>query len=172
MERARFASLKNALDVVGLTEMADRPAQELSGGQRQRTWIALVLAQNAPLLLLDEPTTYLKLVHQIDLLSLLRKWNVDDGLTVISVLHDLSLAARFSDTLILLGQYGLVAAGTPEQVITPENLEMSFGLKSQVIPDPVSGRPMIVPLKANKSPTIARRKACTPIWRVRIDGEF
>ncbi|MBR9848154.1 MAG: ABC transporter ATP-binding protein [Rhodobacteraceae bacterium] len=116
---------------MGLTEMADRPVQELSGGQRQRTWIALALAQNAPLLLLDEPTTYLDLVHEIDVLSLLRKRNVDDGLTVISVPHDLNVAARFSDTLILLGQCGLVAARTPEQVITPENLEMSFGLNRE-----------------------------------------
>ncbi|MBL3701189.1 ATP-binding cassette domain-containing protein [Sulfitobacter sp. BDSS02] len=131
VERARLASLKNALDAVGLTEMADRPVQELSGGQRQRTWIALALAQNAPLLLLDEPTTYLDLVHEIDVLSLLRKRNVDDGLTVISVPHDLNVAARFSDTLILLGQCGLVAARTPEQVITPENLEMSFGLNRE-----------------------------------------
>ena len=126
--------------------MTDRPVQELSGGQRQRAWIALVLAQSAPLLLLDEPTTYLDLVHQIDVLTLLRKRNVDDGLTVISVLHDLNLAARFSDTLILLGHRGLVAIGTPEQVITPENLEKSFSLKSKVVPDPVTGRPMVVPL--------------------------
>ncbi len=137
---------RNALDAVGLADMADCPMQELSGGQRQRVWIALVLAQNAPLLLLDEPTTYLDLVHQIDVLNLFHKRNVDDGLTVISVLHDINLAARLSDTLILQGQYGLVAAGTPEEVITPENLEMSFGLESQVIPDPVTGRPMVVPL--------------------------
>lgn len=136
----------DALEAVGLADMTDRPVQELSGGQRQRAWIALVLAQSAPLLLLDEPTTYLDLVHQIDVLSLLHRRNVDDGLTVISVLHDLNLAARFSDTLILLGHHGLVAIGTPEQVITPENLEKSFGLKSKVVPDPVTGRPMVVPL--------------------------
>lgn len=136
----------DALEAVGLADMTDRPVQELSGGQRQRAWIALVLAQSAPLLLLDEPTTYLDLVHQIDVLSLLHRRNVDDGLTVISVLHDLNLAARFSDTLILLGHHGLVAIGTPEQVITPENLEKSFGLKSKVVPDPVTDRPMVVPL--------------------------
>lgn len=136
----------DALVAVGLADMTDRPVQELSGGQRQRAWIALVLAQSAPLLLLDEPTTYLDLVHQIDVLSLLHRRNVDDGLTVISVLHDLNLAARFSDTLILLGHHGLVAIGTPEQVITPENLEKSFGLKAQVVSDPVTGRPMVVPL--------------------------
>ena len=134
-----------ALEVTGVAAFADRPLEELSGGQRQRAWLALVLAQSTPLLLLDEPTTFLDLVHQIDLLSLLRKRNRDTGLTVVSVLHDLNLAARFSDRIVLLGRDGPVATGTPAEVMTPDNLDRAFGLKATVIPDPVLGAPMVVP---------------------------
>ncbi|SMX51219.1 ABC transporter ATP-binding protein [Actibacterium lipolyticum] len=135
-----------ALDAVGLGDMADRQLDELSGGQRQRAWIALALAQQTPLLLLDEPTTYLDLVHQIDVLSLLRQRNRDAGTTVISVLHDLNLAARFSDHLVLMGDAGIVATGSPETVLNPENLDLAFGLRAQVMPDPTTGAPMVLPL--------------------------
>jgi iron complex transport system ATP-binding protein len=134
-----------ALEQVGLSDLAERPIDELSGGQRQRAWIALVLAQNTPYLLLDEPTTWLDLTHQLEVLSLLQKRNRDHGTTVITVLHDLNLAVRFSDHLVLFGGNGLVAEGTPEVVITPDNLQAAFGLKALVMPDPLTGRPMIVP---------------------------
>lgn len=136
---------QQALEQVGLGELAERPIDELSGGQRQRAWIALVLAQNTPYLLLDEPTTWLDLAHQLEVLSLLQKRNRDHGTTVVTVLHDLNLAVRFSDHLILFGGTGLVAEGTPEEVITPENLQAAFGLKALVMPDPLTDRPMIVP---------------------------
>lgn len=136
---------QQALEQVGLGELAERPIDELSGGQRQRAWIALVLAQNTPYLLLDEPTTWLDLAHQLEVLSLLQKRNRDHGTTVVMVLHDLNLAVRFSDHLILFGGTGLVAEGTPEEVITPENLQAAFGLKALVMPDPLTDRPMIVP---------------------------
>ncbi|WP_106744969.1 ABC transporter ATP-binding protein [Yoonia maritima] len=136
----------DALAAVQMQDLAERPINELSGGQRQRAWIALVLAQNAPLLLLDEPTTFLDLVHQIEVLSLLRKRNKETGLTVISVLHDLNLAARYSDQLVLLGHQRLVAAGTPDQVLTAANLSDAFGLKARVDPDPVTNTPMVIPL--------------------------
>ncbi|SNR43507.1 ABC transporter ATP-binding protein [Puniceibacterium sediminis] len=136
----------DALAAVGLSDLADRPLQELSGGQRQRAWIALVLAQRTPLLLLDEPTTYLDLVHQLEVLSLLRQRNRDTGLTVISVLHDLNLAARFSDHLVLLGPDGIVATGSPQNVLHPDRLMQAFGLRAQVMPDPVTGSPMVIPL--------------------------
>ena len=135
-----------ALAAVQLTDLAERPLNELSGGQRQRAWIALVLAQNTPLLLLDEPTTFLDLVHQIDVLGLLHRRNREAGLTVISVLHDLNMAARFNDELVLLGPDGLVATGPPEHVLTPENLSRAFGLSARVEPDPVTGKPMVFPL--------------------------
>ncbi|WP_128255542.1 ABC transporter ATP-binding protein [Falsirhodobacter deserti] len=134
-----------ALQAVGLTHLAHRPLDELSGGQRQRAWIALVLAQEPRLLLLDEPTTFLDLVHQVEVLSLLRRRNRESGLTVVSVLHDMNLAARFSDHLILLGPQGLVAAGAPDLVLTPESLHAAFGLRAVVQPDPVAGTPMVIP---------------------------
>ena len=140
------AACAKALAAVGMTEFADRPLGELSGGQRERAWIALVLAQATPIVLLDEPTTWLDLPHQIEVLSLLRQQNRDTGTTVVSVLHDLNLAARFSDHLVLLGPVGLVARGSPGEVITPENLSRAFGLKALVMPDPVTAAPMVIPL--------------------------
>ncbi|WP_109464654.1 ABC transporter ATP-binding protein [Albibacillus kandeliae] len=136
----------SALEAVGLGELEERPLNELSGGQRQRAWIALVLAQTTPLLLLDEPTTFLDLVHQIEVLGLLRRRNRETGLTVVSVLHDLNLAARYSDQLVLLGREGLVAVGAPADVLVPEHLKTAFGLSAQVVPDPVTGTPMVIPL--------------------------
>lgn len=134
-----------ALQDVGLTELADRPLDELSGGQRQRAWIALILAQDTSCLLLDEPTTWLDLAHQLEVLSLLRDRNRMHEATVITVLHDLNLAARFSDHLVLLGANGLVAVGAPQEVLTPDNLKKAFGLSAMVIADPVTGAPMVVP---------------------------
>ncbi|MBB3977540.1 ABC-type cobalamin/Fe3+-siderophores transport system ATPase subunit [Rhizobium azooxidifex] len=123
----------------------DRPLDELSGGQRQRAWIALVLAQDTPCLLLDEPTTWLDLSHQIEVLGLLRERNRRHDATVITVLHDLNLAARFSDHLVLLGPAGLVSTGSPQEVLTESNLKEAFGLSALVMPDPVTGAPMAVP---------------------------
>ena len=136
---------RRALEQVGLADLRERPVNELSGGQRQRAWIALVLAQDTPYLLLDEPTTWLDLAHQLEVLQLLQTRNRAHGTTVLTVLHDLNLAARFSDHLILLGPSGLVAAGTPDEVVTESNLKIAFGLKALVMPDPVTGRPMVVP---------------------------
>lgn len=135
----------DALDAVGLTDLADRPLAELSGGQRQRAWLALVLAQQTPLLLLDEPTSHLDLAQQIEMLKLLQQRVRDTGMTVVSVLHDLNLAARFSDHLVLLSPEGLVAEGTPETVMTAEHLYRAFGLEAQVMADPLTGRPWVLP---------------------------
>ncbi|MGQ4273847.1 ABC transporter ATP-binding protein [Terrihabitans sp. B22-R8] len=134
-----------ALQAVELTASQERRVEELSGGQRQRAWLALVLAQQTPLLLLDEPTTWLDLPHQIEVLNLLRQRNQDAGTTVVSVLHDLNLAARFSDHLILLGPDGLVAQGLPGEVLTAENLKTAFALAALIQPDPVTGKPMVIP---------------------------
>lgn len=137
---------REALDAVGMVDLQDCPLAELSGGQRQRAWIALVLAQKTPYLLLDEPTTYLDLPHQLEILKLLQQRNRDEGTTVVSVLHDLNLAARFSDHLVLLGNGGLVAQGRPQEVITARNLQAAFELEARVVPDPVTDLPMVVPL--------------------------
>ena len=140
------AACDGALSAVGMTELAHRDLAELSGGQRQRAWLALVLAQGTPWLLLDEPTTYLDLTHQMEVLGLLRRLNRQSGTAVVSVLHDLNLAARYSDHLVFLGKNGVIADGTPERVLTPEHLRAAFGLRARVMPDPVTGTPMVVPL--------------------------
>jgi iron complex transport system ATP-binding protein len=139
------AVAEDAIAATGLTEVAHRDVASLSGGQRQRAWIALVLAQRADTLLLDEPTTYLDLAHQLDVLRLVRRINREQGSTVVMVLHDLTLAARYSDRLVVLHDGGVVADGTPVEVLTPAVLEQAFGLRARVIPDPVTGTPMVVP---------------------------
>ncbi|QTE30628.1 ABC transporter ATP-binding protein [Pengzhenrongella sicca] len=136
-----------ALAATGLTELADRDAGTLSGGQLQRAWIALVLAQEAPTVLLDEPTTFLDLTHQLDVLRLTRRINREHGTTVVMVLHDLTLAARFSDRLVVLGRGRVLADGTPWEVLSPEVLRDAFDLAAIVVPDPVTGTPLIVPLE-------------------------
>lgn len=143
--RADAQGCAAALEAVAMTDLANRPLAELSGGQRQRAWLALVLAQEAPILLLDEPTTFLDLTHQLEVLALLRTLNREQGTTVISVLHDLNLAARFSDHIILFGKDGLVAEGAPETVVSEGNLKRAFGLDARVQPDPETGRPMVIP---------------------------
>ncbi|MDX8051664.1 ABC transporter ATP-binding protein [Lentzea sp. BCCO 10_0798] len=134
-----------ALHMTGVADLAHRPVDSLSGGQRQRVWISMTLAQGTDLLLLDEPTTYLDLAHAIDVIDL-----VDDlhegGCTIVMVLHDLNLAVRYSDNLIVMKSGSIVAQGHPGEVITSELLLDTFGLQAKVIDDPVSERPLIVPI--------------------------
>lgn len=133
-----------ALDEVGMSEHADRLVEELSGGQRQRAWIAMTLAQETPILLLDEPTTYLDIAHQIDVLDLCARLH-EGGRTLVAVLHDLNLAARYATHMIALRDGAVVAHGAPERVITAELLRDVFDLDARVIPDPETGGPLIVP---------------------------
>ncbi len=140
------AAVAEALEMTDTTELADRAVDELSGGQRQRVWIAMALAQQTDVLLLDEPTTFLDVSHQIDVLDLLTDLNRQRGTTVVMVLHDLNLAARYSDHLVAVAAGRLHAAGAPEEVLTAEVVGEVFGMASQVIPDPVSGRPMVLPI--------------------------
>lgn len=142
-----------ALAATGMLELADRDAGSLSGGQLQRAWIALVLAQEAPTILLDEPTTFLDLTHQLDVLRLVRSINRRDCTTVVMVLHDLSLAARFSDRLVVVGRGRIIADGTPWDVLTPETLRDAFDLDALVISDPSSGTPLVVPVEPSMDPT-------------------
>ncbi|WP_307852548.1 ABC transporter ATP-binding protein [Glaciihabitans sp. dw_435] len=134
-----------ALEATGLMDVADRDVASLSGGQRQRVWIALVVAQQAGILLLDEPTTFLDLSHQLDVLRLVRQIKRDTNATVVMVLHDLSLAARYSDRIVVLHEGSIVADGAPAEVLTPEILHRAFSLRARVIPDPITGTPLIVP---------------------------
>jgi len=139
-----------------MSELADRPVDQLSGGQRQRAWIAMALAQDTDLLLLDEPTTYLDLSHQIEVLDLVRNLNRHRGRTVVMVLHDLNLAARYSDRLVAMRDRVMVSEGTPEEVLTAEMLRETFRLDAQVIADPVTKRPMVVPIASLAEPDVVR----------------
>ncbi|MEL5955434.1 ABC transporter ATP-binding protein [Streptomyces sp. CLV115] len=137
--------VERALAMTGVSELADRPVDSLSGGQRQRVWISMTLAQGTDLLLLDEPTTYLDLAHAIDVLDLVDDLH-ESGCTVVMVLHDLNLATRYSDNLIVMRAGSILAQGHPRDVITAELLDEAFGLRATVIDDPVGDRPLIVPI--------------------------
>lgn len=134
-----------ALAMTGVSELAGRPVDSLSGGQRQRVWISMTLAQGTDLLLLDEPTTYLDLAHAIDVLDLVDDLH-ESGRTVVMVLHDLNLATRYSDNLVVMREGAILAQGHPRDVITAELLYEAFGLRAMVIDDPVGDRPLIVPI--------------------------
>lgn len=138
------AAVEDALRLTNVTELAERRVEHLSGGQRQRVWIAMVLAQQTPLILLDEPTTYLDIAHQIDVLNLLHELNTA-GRTVVAVLHDLNHAARYASHIIAMKAGEVIASGAPAKVITAQNVAEVFGLQTDVIPDPVTGNPMVVP---------------------------
>ncbi|MYQ39085.1 iron complex transport system ATP-binding protein [Streptomyces sp. LamerLS-316] len=140
------AAVASALETTQTAELADRAVDELSGGQRQRVWIAMALAQQTDLLLLDEPTTFLDASHQIEVLDLLTDLNRTRGTTVVMVLHDLNLAARYADHLIALAAGRIHAVGTPAEVLTEETVETVFGLRSRIIEDPVSGKPLMLPI--------------------------
>ena len=135
-----------ALEATGTSELADRPVDELSGGQRQRVWIAMALAQRTELLLLDEPTTFLDINHQVEVLDLLTDLVRRDGRTVVAVLHDLNLASRYADHLVAMRGGKIVAEGAPTDVVTPKVIRDVFGIAAEVAPDPISGTPMIVPI--------------------------
>ncbi|NRG41098.1 ABC transporter ATP-binding protein [Rathayibacter sp. VKM Ac-2835] len=145
------AIVEDALRATGTLEIADRPVDELSGGQRQRVWIALALAQRTDVLLLDEPTTYLDVSHQIEVLDLLTDLNRERGTTIVIVLHDLNLAARYADHLVAVRAGALYASGTPAEVVTADTVRAVFGMESRVIADPVSGTPLVLPIGRHHS---------------------
>ncbi|MEU2960211.1 ABC transporter ATP-binding protein [Streptomyces albidoflavus] len=140
------AAVASALEATRTEELAERAVDELSGGQRQRVWIAMALAQQTDLLLLDEPTTFLDVSHQVEVLDLLTDLNATRGTTIVMVLHDLNLAARYADHLIALADGRLHAQGAPSEVLTEETVRAVFGLESRIIEDPVSGRPLMLPV--------------------------
>ena len=141
------AIVTEALTWTDMAEHADTPVDALSGGQRQRAWISMALAQGTDLLLLDEPTTYLDLAHQVDVLELVGRLHTERGRTVAVVLHDLNLAARYAQRLVAMKDGRLVAAGTPAEVLTEQLLAEVFELEARVVPDPVTGTPMVVPVR-------------------------
>lgn len=144
--KADEQAVHGALAATGMTDLANRTVDELSGGQRQRAWIAMAVAQGTPVLLLDEPTTYLDLAHQIDVLDLITDLNRRESRTVVMVLHDLNQACRYADHVIAMKSGHIVAEGAPADVITAQAVEEIFDLRCQVMTDPVSGTPLIIPM--------------------------
>lgn len=141
-----YEVVAQALEKTNTTELAERSIDELSGGQRQRVWIAMALAQETDILLLDEPTTYLDISNQLEVLDLLTDLNRSSGTTIVMVLHELGLAARYSDHLIAMNNGQVYAQGAPSEVITETMMRDVFHTEARIIPDPVSGAPLVMPM--------------------------
>ena len=139
------SAVAEALEATDTLALADRAVDELSGGQRQRVWIAMALAQRTDVLLLDEPTTFLDVSHQVEVLDLLTDLNRSRGTTIVMVLHDLNLAARYADHLVAIADGTVHAAGAPDEVLTEALVASVFGMPSTIVADPVSGRPLMLP---------------------------
>jgi iron complex transport system ATP-binding protein len=142
LRRQDSEAVAAALAATGMTAFVDRDVEALSGGERQRAWIALALAQQTPILFLDEPTTFLDIGYQLEVLHLVRRLNQDHGITVVMVLHDLNQAAAYADRIVCLRKGEIVADGAPEAVLTSELLRDVFRVEGSVIADPVSGKPV------------------------------
>lgn len=141
-----YEAVATALEMMNITEFADRHIDELSGGQRQRVWIAMALAQQTDILFLDEPTTYLDITYQVEILDLLKDLNTKYGTTIVMVLHDINLSTRYADYLFAVKAGRLIAEGAPNDIITSELIKETFNLNCQVINDPVSNTPLILPI--------------------------
>jgi iron complex transport system ATP-binding protein len=145
-------AVTEAMVATATLELADRPVDELSGGQRQRVWIAMSLAQGTSILLLDEPTTYLDLAHEVEVLDLLVDLNKKSGRTIVAVLHQLDQACRYAHHLIAMCGGRIVAQGNPADIVTAELVEEVFDLRCQIVKDPLSGTPMVVPIGRHTAP--------------------
>ncbi len=155
--RADQQAVAEAMESTGVTALAGRAVDELSGGQRQRVWVAMVLAQQTPLILLDEPTTFLDIAHQIELLDLFAELNIEQGRTIVAVLHDLNHACRFADEIIAMKAGSIVAKGDPSVIITADLVEEVYGLRCQIIDDPETGTPLVIPRASSR--LLARKRA-------------
>ncbi|GIP06427.1 putative siderophore transport system ATP-binding protein YusV [Paenibacillus lautus] len=152
-----------ALESTGLTELADRTVDSLSGGQRQRAWIAMTLAQETPLILLDEPTTYLDLTHQIEVLDLLYDLNAKEQRTIVMVLHDINLACRYADHIVAIRDGSIKAEGKPGDIINSDLMQTVFQLPCEIIQDPLYGTPMCVPRgKGKRRPSAVQPNTAEP----------
>ena len=155
-------AVADALTATRIVDLAERPVDELSGGQRQRVWIAMALAQQTDILLLDEPTTFLDISHQVEVLDLLTDLNHARGTTVVMVLHDLNLAARYADHLVAMTQGRIHVSGLPEEVLTQETVRQVFGLESRIVIDPTSGRPIMLPIGRHRMADNSQIKEMQP----------
>lgn len=138
--------VRGAMAATGITHLANRSVDELSGGQRQRVWLAMILAQDPRVLLLDEPTTYLDIAHQLEVLELCKRLNKAQSRTIVLVLHDLNQAARYADHLVVMRDGAIAASGAPSEVLSEELIAQVFGLRSMIIEDPHTGGPLVVPI--------------------------
>ncbi len=141
-----YKAVEDALTMTGILDLADKNVDELSGGQRQRVWIAMALAQKTDILLLDEPTTFLDITHQVEILDLLTDLNHKYGTTIVMVLHDINLSARYADYIFAIENGTLLSKGKPKDIITRELIKKVFHMDCTIIDDPVSGSPLIVPI--------------------------
>jgi iron complex transport system ATP-binding protein len=157
LKRQDHEAIAEALELTGTTEFVNRPLDNLSGGERQRAWIALALAQATPVLLLDEPTTFLDIGHQLEVMELVGKLNREKQMTIGLVLHDLNQAARYSHRMIALKKGRIVADGKPEEVLTAELLAQVFGVKAHILSDPETGAPVCLPYAAFEPPAEAKQ---------------
>lgn len=146
MSDADFKAVSEALSIMGIESLADKCVDELSGGQRQRVWIALALAQETDILFLDEPTTYLDIAYQIEILELLVELNRKKKTTIVMVLHDINEAARYADHIFAMKNGKLVAEGAPKDILTEDLINEIYGMRCKVIEDPVYGTPYIIPI--------------------------
>lgn len=151
------AIVTESMRLTGVEELSDRLVDELSGGQRQRVWLAMVLAQQTPILLLDEPTTFLDIAHQLEVLDLCAELHERSERTIVAVLHDLNQACRYASHLIMMKPGGVVAAeGSPTEVVTAERVEEVFGLRCRIIDDPETGTPLIIPHRRRVGAAVVR----------------
>ncbi|MBP1153877.1 MULTISPECIES: ABC transporter ATP-binding protein [unclassified Paenibacillus] len=148
--------VRRALELTNMKHLAERSVDSLSGGQRQRAWIAMTLAQGTPTILLDEPTTYLDLAHQIEVLDLLYDLNIQEQRTIVMVLHDINLACRYADNVVAIKDRKVWAEGKPKDVVSEELIRSVFDLECRIIEDPLFGTPMVVPYGRGKKPEFRR----------------
>jgi iron complex transport system ATP-binding protein len=163
-------AITRALELTDMTAFAHRALDSLSGGERQRAWIALTLAQDTPVLLLDEPTTFLDIGHQLEVLELVQQLNRDRAMTIVLVLHDLNQAARYADRMVVLNGGAIMADGAPTAVLTPDLLASVFGVRVNIVTDPATGTPVCLPYgtapragSARIEQTVSEAQAARPI---------
>nr|WP_261569552.1 ABC transporter ATP-binding protein [Frankia gtarii] len=163
--------VRDAMAVTGVTDLASRFVDELSGGQRQRVWLAMTLAQETPILLLDEPTTFLDITHQFEVLDLCADLHENHGRTLVAVLHDLNQACRYATHLVVMAAGRIVAEGPPAEIVTAELVEETFGLACRVIPDPETATPMIIPAARRRKPSLSPDNGIAPAQPVGEEPE-
>lgn len=145
LSKADYEAIACAMEAMGIAKLADKSVDSLSGGQRQRVWIALVLAQDTDILLLDEPTTYLDIAYQVEILDCLAKLNKLKKTTIVAILHDINLSIRYADHIFAMKKGQLLAEGTPRDIITTDLMKEVYGMESSIITDPETGDPYVIP---------------------------